>query len=172
MKSLRNLVCTVLMTMAMAVAMDDSSDEKDTPGESRSPIFPEERGNAERINSASHPLVTDDGAASVQGIEVAETRWTHCGRLGCFGCNLLQALLQDGQLDVTAGSNPVLRSATGIPVGGADEPESLNIILRRIIQENPANEVMVVHLVPVGPIPSSNGSLAEDRDPSAGDIEQ
>ena len=178
MKSLRNLVCTVLMTMAMAVAGDDSSDEEDTPGESRSRIFPEERGNAGRINSASHPLVTDDGAASVQGIEVAETRWPHCGRLGCFGCDLLQALLQDGQLDVTAGSNSVLRSATGIPVEGAAEPESLNSILRRIAQQNPENQMqvygtsglMVVHLVPVGPIPSSNGSLAEHRDPSADDV--
>ena len=146
MKSLRNLVCTVLMTMAMAVAMDDE--------------------DTERGSTASRPAVPEEGL---------EDRAVYCSDPHCFGCNLSRVLAESGSFIRVPSSVQVPLTA----VGGAGEPESLNSILRRIIQENRENPmqaldetfgVMVVHLVPVGPIPSANGSSAGDRDPSADDV--
>ncbi len=70
MKSIRNLVCTVLMTMAMAVAMDDEASELDRDGDrfvggvtNTSTVDPIER------------VATDGEEGTRHG----------CGRLGCPG---------------------------------------------------------------------------------------
>jgi hypothetical protein len=61
-------------------------------------------------------------------------------------------------------------------VGGAAEPESLNSILRRIIQENREDTmqaldetlgVLVLHLVPVPSVPSADGDAASNGGVSA-----
>ena len=102
--------------------------------------------DTELRSTASRPAVPEEGL---------EYRAVYCSDPHCFGCNLSRVLAESGSFIRVPSSVQVPLTA----VGGAGEPESLNSILRRIFQENRANEVMVVHLVPVGPIPSANGSF-------------
>jgi Fe-S cluster biogenesis protein NfuA len=113
-KSLRVLICAVLMTMAMAAATDASRDEED-------------------LGERKRPIVPADGGASKNNIEGKETTWAHCGKLNCFKCNLVQALTQSVQLrKVTTGSNPV---PTTFAAGDVTGLGSLNSLLSRVLQE-------------------------------------
>jgi hypothetical protein len=151
MKSLRNLICTVLMTMAMAVAGD---------GE-----------DLEDRSSTSIPLITAGGVVREEGVGTV-----YCSDPHCFGCNVSRVLAQSGSfIGVPTSSVQVPLTAAG----GAAQPESLNSMLRRIFDQNGEDtmqaldenfEVLVLHLVPfpsVPSVPSADGDAASNGGVSA-----
>jgi len=113
-------------------------------------------------SSTSNPLSTAGGAVREEGVGTV-----YCGDPHCFGCNVARALAQGGSfMGVPTSSVQIPLTA----VGGAAEPESLNSILRRIVQENREDPmqaldetlgVLVLHLVPVS-VPSVDGDAASN----------
>ena len=122
--------------------------------------------------NTSNPLSTAGGAVREEGVGTV-----YCEDPHCFGCNVSRALAQGGSfIRVPTSSVQVPLTA----LGGAAEPESLNSILRRIIQENREDTmqaldetfgVLVLHLVPVPvpvpSVPSADGDAASNGGVSA-----
>ena len=97
----------------------------------------------------------------------------YCSDPHCFGCNVSRVLAQSGSfIGVPTSSVQVPLTA----VGGAAQPESLNSILRRIIQENRENPMQALdetfgalelNLVPVFSVPSVDADVASNGGVSA-----
>lgn len=178
MKSLRNLVCTVLMTMTMVVAMDDEASGQDRDGDR--PLTPTSGVPLHRVATAG-----EEGAR--QG----------CGRPGCSGCsgmsfaeflaNGMNGGARNGQTN-RIGENEVLMSALlnalllpastisggSVDVGAAEEGdfEERDAERARFLEALRSGRVVFVSFTPQTTAPVAPAEATGSQQPSADDIEQ
>jgi hypothetical protein len=182
MKSLRNLVCTVLMTMTMAVAMDDEASGLDRDGDG-SVV----RGVTDTSTEVPIERATD-------GEESTRRR---CGRPGCSGCsglsfaeflaNGMNGGARNGQTN-RIGEHEVLMSALlnalllpastisggSVDVGAAEEGdfEERDAERASFLEALRSGRVVFVSFTPQTTVPVAPAEATGSQQPSADDIEQ